>query len=155
MPYRYYGEKERVSSSWAHSLGGIQLSIQISTHARIMGRHWRRLMKIGVKSWLYLQCQHLVHQGFWVPVFFFNVALKHCLSWFLSFLAAPHILSLRQVPPSPHPSLGLVGKKNLNEEQNKWPSFCDMHLQRTFMIFYSCLSISEWEEILYFGAWTC
>lgn len=117
----------------------------------------KEAMEATHESWgqilTFLQCQHLVHQGFRIPGFFFNVALKYYLSWFFSFLAASYILLLRQVLPSSHPSLGVVKKKFKWRRKQITESL--WHTSSENLHDFLQLSVSEWEQILYFGAWTC
>ena len=101
-----------------------------------------------------LKSQHLVHQGFWIPgFFFFYVVLKYYLSWFFRFLAASYILLLRQVLPSSHPSLGVVKKKFKWGRKQMTESL--WHTSSENLHDFLQLPVSEWEQILYFGAWTC
>ena len=86
---------------------------------------------------------------------FLNVAFKYDLSWFLSFLVPPYVLFLRQVPHSPCSRFWPCHSPRIkkSKEANDQASMAHIFRQ-TFMILCSLQSISEWEEISYFGAWT-
>lgn len=105
----------------AESLGGIQLSILVSRQAKITGGNWDDWYRSGSNPNFILIVDFLLIQDFCPNFYFFNIVLRYYLSWFLSFLASPSTLFLRQLAHPPYPNPGSNSEK-LKREESNWPS---------------------------------